>query len=163
MENITIDTGTDPLLCEIKDRVAIITLNRPEVRNALGDEITPALRRMIRERAQDTNVGALLLTALLLWFPAFAQTRPTIVPPSPRSGSIIPLPPRAVPDRPGLRVVAEIIVEGTQRIEPETVRSYMLIKEGDPLDPDRVNQSLKGLYSVSYTHLRAHETDYYLL
>ena len=93
-------------------------------------------------------VGALLLTALLLWFPAFAQSSPTIVPPSPRSGSIIPLPPRAVPDRPGLRVVAEIIVEGTQRIEPETVRSYMLIKEGDPLDPDRVNQSLKGLYST---------------
>ena len=93
-------------------------------------------------------VGTLLLTALLLWFPAFAQSSPTIVPPSPRSGSIIPLPPRAVPDRPGLRVVAEIIVEGTQRIEPETVRSYMLIKEGDPLDPDRVNQSLKGLYST---------------
>ena len=53
-----------------------------------------------------------------------------------------------MPDRPGLRVVAEIIVEGTQRIEPETVRSYMLIKEGDPLDPDRVNQSLEGLYST---------------
>ena len=62
MQNITIDTGTDQLLCEIKDRVAIITLNRPEVRNALGDEITPALRRMIQERSEDTNVGALLLT-----------------------------------------------------------------------------------------------------
>ena len=62
MQNITIDTGTDQLLCEIKDRVAVITLNRPEVRNALGDTITPALRRMIRERAQDPNVGALLLT-----------------------------------------------------------------------------------------------------
>ena len=40
------------------------------------------------------------------------------------------------------------MVEGTQRIEPETVRSYMLIKEGDPLDPERVNESLKGLYST---------------
>ena len=30
----TIDTGTDELLCAIRDRVAIITLNRPEVRNA---------------------------------------------------------------------------------------------------------------------------------
>ena len=45
-------------------------------------------------------------------------------------------------------MVAEIVVEGTQRIEPETVRSYMLIKEGDPLDSDRVNESLKGLFST---------------
>ena len=53
-----------------------------------------------------------------------------------------------MPARSGLPVVAEIVVEGTQRIEPETVRSYMLIKEGDPLDPNRVNESLKGLYST---------------
>ena len=30
--DITIDTGTDELLCTIRDRVAIITLNRPEAR-----------------------------------------------------------------------------------------------------------------------------------
>lgn len=62
MGNQTINTGTDQLLCEIKDRVAIITLNRPQVRNALGDEITPALRQAIRERGKDPNVGSLLLT-----------------------------------------------------------------------------------------------------
>ena len=33
----TIDTGTNELLCVIRDRVAIITLNRPEVRNAMSD------------------------------------------------------------------------------------------------------------------------------
>lgn len=93
-------------------------------------------------------LGALLLSALLLWFPALAQTGPTIIPPSPRSGSTVPIPRRSVPVRPGTPVVAEIVVEGTQRIEPETVRSYMLIKEGDPLDADRVNESLKGLYST---------------
>jgi len=43
----TIDTGTDELLCVIRDRVAIITLNRPAVRNALSDNLTPALRNMI--------------------------------------------------------------------------------------------------------------------
>jgi enoyl-CoA hydratase/carnithine racemase len=32
---IKVDTGTDELLCVIRDRVAIITLNRPEVRNAI--------------------------------------------------------------------------------------------------------------------------------
>ena len=45
---ITIDTGTNELLCVIRDRVAIITLNRPEVRNAMSDELTPALRNMIK-------------------------------------------------------------------------------------------------------------------
>ena len=39
-----IDTGTDELLCVIRDRVAVITLNRPEVRNAMSDTLTPALR-----------------------------------------------------------------------------------------------------------------------
>jgi enoyl-CoA hydratase/carnithine racemase len=58
----TIDTGTDELLCEIRDRVAIITLNRPEVRNALSDRLSPALRSMIKRCGEDNAVGALLIT-----------------------------------------------------------------------------------------------------
>src|ERR1700726_3938976 len=57
----TIDTGTDELLCLIRDRVAVITLNRPEVRNALSDTLTPALRTMIRTCSQNPEVGALLI------------------------------------------------------------------------------------------------------
>ena len=59
---IEIDTGTSELLCEIRDRVALITLNRPEARNALSDHLTPALRRMIKQCGDDPNVGALLVT-----------------------------------------------------------------------------------------------------
>jgi enoyl-CoA hydratase/carnithine racemase len=59
---IVIDTGTTQLLCEIRERVAVITLNRPDARNALSDHLTPALRRMIRERGEDERVGALLIT-----------------------------------------------------------------------------------------------------
>ena len=58
----TIDTGTDELLCVIRDRVAVITLNRPEVRNALSDSLTPALRTMIRTCGENPGVGALLIT-----------------------------------------------------------------------------------------------------
>jgi enoyl-CoA hydratase/carnithine racemase len=58
----TIDTGTDELLCVIRDRVAVITLNRPEVRNALSDTLTPALRTMIKSCGQNPEVGALLIT-----------------------------------------------------------------------------------------------------
>jgi enoyl-CoA hydratase/carnithine racemase len=59
---IEIDTGTGELLCEIRDHVALITLNRPEARNALSDHLTPALRRMIKQCGGDPNVGALLIT-----------------------------------------------------------------------------------------------------
>src|SRR6266481_5851997 len=58
----TIDTGTDELLCVIRDRVAVITLNRPEARNALSDHLTPALRTMIRTCGENPDVGVLLIT-----------------------------------------------------------------------------------------------------
>jgi enoyl-CoA hydratase/carnithine racemase len=58
----TIDTGTDELLCMIRDRVAVITLNRPEARNALSDNLSPALRRMIKSCGDNPDVGAVLLT-----------------------------------------------------------------------------------------------------
>lgn len=62
MDTQTIDTGTDQLLCAVREGVAVITLNRPEARNALSPQLTPALTRMIRERADDPAVGALLIT-----------------------------------------------------------------------------------------------------
>ena len=57
-----IDTGTDELLAELDDGVATLTLNRPEVRNALGDTISPALRRTIARVAEDPEVRCVLLT-----------------------------------------------------------------------------------------------------
>ena len=57
-----IDSGTDELLCEVRDRVAIVTLNRPQARNALSDQLTPALREVIRQCSSDATVGALLIT-----------------------------------------------------------------------------------------------------
>ena len=45
-------------------------------------------------------------------------------------------------------VVSEIIVEGTQRIDPATVRSNMLIQPGDPVDPVRLDRSLKALFAT---------------
>jgi len=45
-------------------------------------------------------------------------------------------------------VIRQILVEGAQRIEPETVQSYLLIQPGDSYDPSRVNRSLKSLFST---------------
>ncbi|MGE5506057.1 MAG: outer membrane protein assembly factor BamA [Actinomycetota bacterium] len=44
--------------------------------------------------------------------------------------------------------VRQIVVQGTQRIEVETVKSYMAIAEGDAYDPDRVDKSLKTLFNT---------------
>lgn len=56
------DTGTDELLCTLRERVATITLNRPQARNSLSDNLTPALRTMIKVCGEDPNVGAILIT-----------------------------------------------------------------------------------------------------
>jgi outer membrane protein insertion porin family len=44
--------------------------------------------------------------------------------------------------------IAEIRIEGMQRVEPETVRSYMKVQPGDPFDSDRVDESLKSLFAT---------------
>jgi enoyl-CoA hydratase/carnithine racemase len=58
----TLDTGTDELLAEVLEGVALVTLNRPASRNALSDTLSPALRRLIPRLAEDPEVRCLLLT-----------------------------------------------------------------------------------------------------
>ncbi len=58
----TIDLGTDELLCAIDSRIATITLNRPEKRNALGDTLTPALREALLRVEADPDVRAAIIT-----------------------------------------------------------------------------------------------------
>ena len=45
-------------------------------------------------------------------------------------------------------VIGEVRVEGTQRIEPDTVRSYLLLNTGDPFDASKIDASLKSLFST---------------
>jgi len=44
--------------------------------------------------------------------------------------------------------IREIRVDGTQRIEPETVRSYLAVQIGDPFDPGKIDRSLKTLFAT---------------
>jgi outer membrane protein insertion porin family len=44
--------------------------------------------------------------------------------------------------------ITAIKVEGNQRIEEGTIRSYMLVQPGDAFDPDRIDRSLKTLYAT---------------
>ncbi len=64
-----------------------------------------------------------------------------------------PVAPRPAPaPRPvapaNLGTISDIRIEGLQRIEPETVRSYLLLQKGDPWDPERVDSSLKALFAT---------------
>jgi outer membrane protein insertion porin family len=44
--------------------------------------------------------------------------------------------------------IQSIRIEGNQRIEGGTIRSYMLVAPGDPFDQDRIDRSLKTLYAT---------------
>ncbi|MDB5374136.1 MAG: bamA, partial [Belnapia sp.] len=73
-----------------------------------------------------------------------AQAQPAAQPrPVPR-GPQRATPVRAAPD--GL--VTAVDITGNQRIEADTVRSYMLLQPGDNFDGDRLDRSLKSLFAT---------------
>jgi len=45
-------------------------------------------------------------------------------------------------------VVRNVVVEGAQRLDPATVRSYLLLRSGDKFDPARIDRSLKSLFAT---------------
>jgi 2-(1,2-epoxy-1,2-dihydrophenyl)acetyl-CoA isomerase len=57
-----IDTGTDDLLARVEDGVAVLTMNRPERRNALSDAMLEALARVLADAETDDDVGCVVLT-----------------------------------------------------------------------------------------------------
>ncbi|MHA1151652.1 MAG: outer membrane protein assembly factor BamA [Alphaproteobacteria bacterium] len=63
------------------------------------------------------------------------------------AGAVAPEPARAQSLMSG-GIIREIRVEGVQRIERDTVRSYMRVNPGDPFDPLRLDKSLKNLFST---------------
>lgn len=58
----TIDTGTDHLLAEVTDGVGLLTLNRPERRNALSTAMLGALARQLAAFETDDDVGCVVVT-----------------------------------------------------------------------------------------------------
>ena len=58
----SVDTGTEQLLAVVDDGVATITFNRPHKRNALSDELTPALRESLLRFDEDPGVRVVVLT-----------------------------------------------------------------------------------------------------
>ena len=53
---------TDVVLSEVSDRIATITLNRPQARNAMSTELIKALRAAVRAAHADDAVDVIILT-----------------------------------------------------------------------------------------------------
>jgi len=62
MTTRTIDTGTDHLHAEVDDGVAVLTMNRPDRRNALSDEMLAGLSAALRECATAADIRCVVLT-----------------------------------------------------------------------------------------------------
>ena len=58
----TPDGPSEVVLVDITDRIATITLNRPEARNALSGELVRSLRAAVRSAQTDDGVDVLILT-----------------------------------------------------------------------------------------------------
>lgn len=57
-----LETGTEDLLLDLEAGVAMITLNRPEKRNALSDHLTPALRQALLDLDARSDVRCVVIT-----------------------------------------------------------------------------------------------------
>ena len=53
---------TDPVICEISERIATVTLNRPEKLNAINYAMADALLALLDALESDHRVGAVILT-----------------------------------------------------------------------------------------------------
>ena len=57
-----LDTGTEDLIAEIDDGIAVITMNRPDRRNALSEAMVSALGAILAQVETDEAVGCVVLT-----------------------------------------------------------------------------------------------------
>src|SRR4051812_35857649 len=57
-----LDTGTTDLLARVDDGVAVLTMNRPQRRNALSPAMLDALARVLADVEVDEDVGCVVLT-----------------------------------------------------------------------------------------------------
>ncbi len=123
----------------------------PELKSGLPPIAPPSPAPTAGQPAAPPAAG--LAPAVPVPAPARRERRPAAAQPGgappPPGGGLAgrPVPAAAVPSMGG-GVVADIRILGTQRIEPETVRSYLLIQPGEPWDAEKLDDSLKALFAT---------------
>ncbi len=71
-----------------------------------------------------------VLGSFLYAVPAFSQQSPVAAPPA------------------ALPIIRQVTVSGNERVEPETIASYLTVRTGDPFDPAQLDISLKNLFAT---------------
>ena len=104
-------------------------------------------------RAMPHLMSALLISTMLAG-PALAQrpSRPDAPPPTPsaeaEAAAAASRTERALPaTAANAGIVRSVLIRGTERLEAETVRSYLNLNIGDRYDRDRTDQALKALFA----------------
>ena len=92
-------------------------------------------------RPSSPGVAALLALTTCLSSPLLAQTVPEGPPPAGQTAT--PSPPTPAPEQG--TVIRSIAVAGAQRLEPETIVSYIQLRPGDVYTPARADQALIDL------------------
>jgi outer membrane protein insertion porin family len=97
----------------------------------------------LRMRSVTRHLAACLMMICVV---TAAAAQPAVAPTVPRAA-----PSAAVPGglpALGSGTIQAIQVVGNQRIEAGTIRSYLVVRPGDPFDPDRLDRSVKTLFST---------------
>src|SRR6266480_4145781 len=91
MDDMTaIDTGTEDLRAEIDSGVAVITMNRPDRRNAFSQAMVSALGAVLAQVETDDAVGCVVLTGAGGAFCAGGDVKSMAAPPADRANGAGP-------------------------------------------------------------------------
>ncbi len=106
------------------------------------------------------NFAQAIAVVILVLTPFAAEAQPAaapLPPPPPLAGPVNPAPMTLdqvapmvtlAPAPQGQGTIQRILVEGTQRIEPDSVLSYLLLRQGRAYDPATADRSLKVLFDT---------------
>ena len=83
IERIVVDTHSDMVGAEVRDGVGVLTLNRPERRNALHPDMYDPIAEVLERYAVDSGVGCVVITGAGSAFCAGGDVRVGIRRPSP--------------------------------------------------------------------------------
>jgi 2-(1,2-epoxy-1,2-dihydrophenyl)acetyl-CoA isomerase len=85
-----LDTGTEDLRAEIDGGVAVITMNRPDRRNAFSHAMVSALAAVLAQVESDEAVGCIVLTGAGGAFCAGGDVKNMAAPPADRGDGVGP-------------------------------------------------------------------------
>ena len=88
--------------------------------------------RRLRQKRRDPGLALVLWAGLALAAAVAAPATPACAQSTPTSGGLI----------------EAVRIEGSQRIEAETVQSYLSVRAGDPFEAEKINASLKSLFAT---------------